>query len=138
MLHAPPHAIVLNCLRINYTNYSIPCPDLVLVEKKKGQCLHWNDLKQYSDAALIFSLITCDFSFSIKKTTYFECSLSRGVRYPSDQIQFCFTQDSIQNIIQLKKICWFNSKDNSIQQSWNHWYWSNRKNAQKLPKKCPK
>ena len=129
MLHAPPHAIVLNCLRINYTNYSIPCPDLVLVEKKKGQCLHWNDLKQYSDAALIFSLITCDFSFSIKKTTYFECSLSRGVRNPSDQIQslnfakkwfiqylfqYCFTQDSIQNIIQLKKICWFNSKYNSI------------------------
>ena len=30
-------------------------------------------------------------------------------------IQYCFTQHSIQNIIQLKKICWFNSKDNSIQ-----------------------
>ena len=30
-------------------------------------------------------------------------------------IQYCFTQDSIQNIIQLKKICWFNQKDNSIQ-----------------------
>ena len=54
MLHAPPHAIVLNCLRINYTNYSIPCPDLVLVEKKKGQRLHWNDLKQYSDFHVIF------------------------------------------------------------------------------------
>ena len=30
-------------------------------------------------------------------------------------IQYCVTQDSIQNIIQLKKTCLFNSKDNSIQ-----------------------
>ena len=38
-------------------------------------------------------------------------------------IQYCFTQDSIQNIIQYKKICWFNSKDNSIHLPGNHWYW---------------
>ena len=34
-----------------------------------------------------------------------------------------------------KWFCWFNSKDNSIQQSGSHWYWSNRKKSPKIAQK---
>ena len=79
---------------------------------------------------------------------------SRGVGYPiwfNSMFEFCQKMiHSIFDSISLyprfnskyysiqKKFCWFNSKGNSIHQPGNHWYWSDGKSAQKLPKKCPK
>jgi len=75
---------------------------------------------------------------------------SRGGWYPiwfNSMFEFCQKMiHSIFNSILLhprfnskyhsiqRKFCWFNSKDNSIQYSGNHWYWSNRKSAKKESK----
>ena len=49
-------------------------------------------------------------------------------------IQYLFTQDSIQTIIQLKKFCWFNSKENSIHSQ----EFVDTGLMGKVPKNCPK
>ena len=69
------------------------------------------------------------------------CKVRVGVFYTLyDSIQCLnfdkkwFIQCSIQCCFTRKRFCWFNSKDNLIHKSGNHWYWSNRISAKNCPK----